>query len=191
MTFAGKTGLAVRRGCVAVSVSELGRDRRLVADYSWRKLSTKPGLVCWRILFIGPISFEALTLALLAHSSRRRGRRTAGARRWTRCCDRSPSLDTARPPLRQRGIASRVDVVVGDVLADDAPEPDHLRGTIRRAHRGLDPSAGHARIAVGVDDAAPGGHQRAVAVALDRAALADEAGGGKADAEELGHSARH
>ncbi len=81
-----------------------------------------------------------------------------------------------------------VHVVVGDVLALDAGQPDHGVRAVGLQDGVLDLVPAHAPVAVLVDQAALGGHHRAVAVGLDRAALADEVRVGVAQAAPGGEA---
>src|SRR5262249_52782142 len=67
-----------------------------------------------------------------------------------------------------------VDVVIGDVLALDAFDPDEGRRADGLLQSALDVGSGLAGIAVVVDQGALGGHEGACAVDLDGAALGDD-----------------
>ncbi len=81
------------------------------------------------------------------------------------------------PQAAPQGFAQAVDVIVGDVVAFKARDPDHRAGAKIAADAGGQLRLGQAGVAVRVDDRALGGHDGALTIHLQRTAFGDERGG--------------
>ncbi len=172
--------MAIRR-----AVAELGRDHRVVADIIIDVTGDEIGFGRADVDRIGQPGDLKLLPAGVGRFLQDIQRFMSRHRPGVVGVDVVAQLDQHLP--RPHEARERVDMIIGDVLARDARGPDHLLAAKRLQQLFADLVLVHA-VAVRVRPAACVGEQRACAVMLDAALLADQTGFDQRQAQPLGHA---